>query len=184
MKIFQNIMTLIYLLMGIIVLMIAEYLATSDAWFIPYLVFAVIMLYGSMNLVVVARAEAERNKMKNYIHGASAIFIAVIVLITSFVSDNTIYISCVVWAVWSIFKEGHTFQNEIFGKIMNKTMLILNIVLSVAVCIFSALMIIDPLKHIHTHVVLLGIEWILEAVNAFVFAITKKKMNVREQGKK
>jgi len=169
--------------MGLTVLIVAELIAANDALFIPYLVFAVITLYGSMNIIAVAKDTSGKRLAKNYIHGFCAIFLALIVLIMALVGDNTVYIACVVWAVWSILKEGHTLQNEMFGKVKNKAVLILNIVLSVAVCVFSAFMIIDPLNHIHAHIVLLGVGWIIEAVNALVFAITEKQLSESEKDK-
>lgn len=71
---------------------------------------------------------------------------------------------CLVWAVWSILREGKELS-EALHHIIQKRVGIINFIESVIIIIFSFTMIMNPGEHhAHIHVIILGIELILEVL--------------------
>lgn len=86
---------------------------------------------------------------------------------------------CVIWGVWSVIRESREMTHALDRLAYKKSGLI-NTIESVVVIVMSALMILEPGEHhAHVHIVLLGIELILEILfplsNEFFDRYAEKK---------
>lgn len=114
----------------------------------------------------------------------SIILILLSVIMMIFGSKN-FTTGCIIWAVWSICREGLELEEIYkFRKIRFTT--IVSAVESLAVIVLSVMMIANPTEHhAMTHTFFLGIELILHgiipSVNEYVFEKKSKKNDVDKQ---
>ena len=99
-----------------------------------------------------------RKKYADMAAGLIEIMLAVLLFI---VHDNILSI-CVIWGVWSVIREGREMTHAI-AHFRKQRLALLNIAESVVVIVLSCMMILEPgHHHAHIHVILLGIELLLE----------------------
>ena len=154
MKIWFIIKAILYLTGGVAILVMNETALSG----VGYVVGTVILAYG-VDLIVLSLIR------KKYV-GENAIFCGALVhlfvgVIMFIVRDDIVKV-CLVWAVWSILRESKELTEAVHRMIHRKYGLI-NAVESVAIIVLSFLMVLEPnIHHAHLHVIILGIELILE----------------------
>ena len=88
----------------------------------------------------------------------------VLLAVVLFIVVNNLTTVCLVWAVWTILREGNEIAESIH-RIMKGKAGFINITESVVVIVFAFMMILEPTEHhAHVHIIILGIELLLEAV--------------------
>ena len=155
MKTYKIIKTIIYLIAGILVLIfnepIMEYLA--------FVVGAAVLAYGLDGII--------KGIIKKELFGENSLLFAlvnILIGIALFLVHDTLISICIIWAVWSILREGVELT-ECLHKIMHKKVGFINMIESIVVIVFSFTMILNPSHHhAHTHVIILGIELMLEVL--------------------
>ena len=143
-----------FILAGIGILVFNEALM---AW-IPWLVAAVMLVYGFTGIEEWKDTPPEERHWLELIEDATLLLMAGLMLVVR----EDFGKCCVIWAVWSILREG-TEVSEVLEKYGDRTVVVVDLVESLIVVALSALLVIDPEEHAHRHVVLLGIELLLEA---------------------
>ena len=127
---------------------------------VGYIVGAVILAYGLEPIVVGASRKKLFKENSALFDGLINILLAATLFI---VSDDIIKI-CLIWAVWSIIREGRELA-ESAHHIREKRPGLTNLIESVVIIVFSFTMILEPGEHhAHVHVIILGIELILEVM--------------------
>ena len=107
-------------------------------------------------------------------YGDFLVFILGLVLLI-FINDETQFESvAVIWGTWVILRE----SKELFEAtetIFKKGYGLFNISESIIVIVYSILLIINPVEHhVHAHIILLGIELILDVL----FPIINKRIEI------
>jgi len=174
MKPLQIIKTVLYVLGGIAVLILNNVIMESE--FVGILVGIVIALYAADVIIL---SVAEKTML-----GENGLFIALshlLLAVVMFVVSNDIVKVCLVWAVWSILREGKELS-ECAHRLYHKKPALISAIESVVIIIFSFTMILEPGEHhAHVHVIILGIELILEVffpiANKFLDDLIEKRKN-------
>ena len=104
------------------------------------------------------------------------IYILLGILLATVLKDK-VYEICIVWAVWSILRETREFK-ELLYSARNHRPFIISTIESIVIIIFSVFLIIDPQEHMHTHIILLSVEFLCQdlfKVIDFIFNKVQKK---------
>ena len=140
--------------------------------FVAFLVGGVVMAYALEELVFLA-------VQKKVADMAEAVIQIVLAVLLFLVSDDIVKV-CIIWGVWSIIREGREMTHAL-AHVKKQRLALINIAESVVVTVLSAFMVLEPgLHHAHTHVILLGIELILE----IGFPLLEKVIELYTQRKK
>ena len=127
-----------------------------------FLLGSVVTIMSINSLIAILK---EKDIKENSFNIAKEVLLINLGIITLFLYKETYLISvCVIWAIWSIIREEweviealHTFKS--------KVIIILNIIESLALFIVAVLLIFNPNEHhLHIHIILLGIELVLEVL--------------------
>lgn len=88
--------------------------------------------------------------------------IQIVLAVLLFLAHDDIVKVCIIWGVWSIIHEGRELTRAL-ANVKTHRLAVVDIAESVVVTVLSATMILEPSRHhAHVHVILLGIELILE----------------------
>ena len=174
MKIFKYTKLVLYVIGAILLFIFREFFVANLRWFIGGLM----MMYGSLAILEIAL-----EKVKPIYDGHGFLFnlieailgLVILLLIKEYATV------CVIWAVWSIFRESIELR-EILAKKLHTILAIISFLESIAVIVLSVLLMMEPGEHhalIHSY--LLCIELVLTAsipiLNSFIF---KEKENKDE----
>ena len=152
--------TVLYLIAGIGVLVFNESIMADEATHVGLLVGAVVLLYA-LDIIVLG---IEKRTLFEEEGGLFTALTNLLLAIILFIVTKDIISVCLVWAVWSILREGKELT-ECFIRLRHGRPALVSAIESVVVIIFSFTMILTPGEHhAHVHVILLGIELILEVV--------------------
>lgn len=170
MKIYKYIKLGLFIILGILVLVFNKAIMQKDGEYINILVGSIMLLYGLDAIILILITKEYKKEQIKFLNGFINILLAVIMI---FFLENKPYefvTGCVIWSLWSIMREGE----EIFEKVVEefkKTPVtsFINFAESVVVIVFSVGLILNPGEHhAHLHVILLGIELILEVVWVYI----------------
>ena len=162
MKPFGIIKTILYLIGGIAVLALNETIMEQH-YYVGIVVGIVILSYAIDVMII---GVISRNILTRV--GIYTVITHVLLAVVLFIVRDTLVTVCLVWAVWTILREGNEISEGIH-RIMNKKSGFINILESVVIIMFSFAMILEPTEHhAHVHIIILGIELILEALFPFI----------------
>ena len=143
-------------------------------WFVPerillpyvaYLVGGTMLLFGLdsfAHLLLAADARGLRSKI------LEVIILFVIGIVIMIAGHDDLVVACVIWGVWAIEREGMEIAEKVFGA-QNPVVALVNFAESVVLIVLSVSMILHPtLHHAHVHVLILGIEYLLEILFPFL----------------
>ena len=131
---------------------------------------AVIALYGVEGILYPILTKQAKKLRISIMTGVINLFLAFIMIFFLENHPDELHVTCILWSVWSIMRE----SEEIFEKCFDHwkkhpiTSLI-NLAESIVVIVFSLLLIIaknedELLEHTFAHVILLGVELIIEVI--------------------
>jgi len=156
--------TLFYLIGGILILVLNEKI---DNYI--YLIVGIDILLVS--LLELMKEIVDRGYKESHNHMGTAIFtIAVGVLILTKFHENVYKVS-VMWAVATVVNSTMEINEGLHEIHERKAFSIINLAFALAEIIFSILLLIEPeenAEHFLTHIYLLGVGFILEAVEALI----------------
>ena len=135
---------------------------------------AVIAFYGIEGILYPILTKQVKKERIMLMSGIINLFVAGIMIFLLENHPDELHVTCILWSLWSIMRE----SEEIFEKCFDHwkkhpiTSLI-NLVESIVVIVFSILLIIarnqeELLEHTFAHVVLLGVELIIEVLWEYV----------------
>jgi hypothetical protein len=135
---------------------------------------SVIALYGVEDIlypIITNQAKKERIRIMS---GVINLFLAGIMIFLLENHPDELHVTCILWSVWSIMRE----SEEIFDKCFDHwkqhpVTSFINLAESIVVIVFSLLLIIakdeeELLEHTFAHVILLGVELIIEVIWEYV----------------
>ena len=131
---------------------------------------SVIALYGVEGILYPILTKQVKKERVMLMTGVINLFLAAIMIFLLENHPDELHVVCILWSVWSIMRE----SEEIFEKCFDHwkqhpiTSLI-NFAESIVVIVFSLLLIIaknkeELLEHTYAHVILLGVELIIEVI--------------------
>lgn len=159
MKTYQYIKFFIFLTLGTLILIFNETLIG----YIPYLVGSIMLLYGIEDSIVKLCLKEISEDIGKAIDNLLIIMLGIILF---FLTDPSKFsIVCIIWSTWSILREEWEIKEKAIEKSNSLVLSIVNIIESIVVIVFSVMLIFSPTEHhAHFHIILLGIELILEVV--------------------
>ena len=173
-KIYKLTKLIVFVLAGIAILVLNKQIMSNEGAIINGLVGAIIAVYGLEGVIlpiVTKKMKQERIEMLN---GGVNILIAIIMI---FLLENHPYelrTVCILWSLWSIMREGvEIFDKGVIGIRNHPVTSIINFAESIIVIVFSVMLICakdahELEHHAHAHVILLGIELIIEVIWVYV----------------
>ena len=172
-KIYKMTKLILFVLMGIAILVLNEKIMEhSDI--LNYLVGGIIAIYGLEGVILPITTKKIKSERIEMFGGGVNVLIAIIMIFLIDKNPEELRILCVLWSLWSIMREGEEIFDKGFEGIRNHPITsAINIVESIVVIVFSVELIIahndhELMHHAHAHVILLGIELIIEVIWVYV----------------
>ena len=135
---------------------------------------AVIAFYGIEGILHPILTKQVKKERVSLMSGIINLFVAGIMIFLLENHPDELHVTCILWSLWSIMRE----SEEIFEKCFDHwkkhpVTSLINLVESIVVIVFSILLIIardqeELLEHTFAHVVLLGVELIIEVLWEYV----------------
>ena len=173
-KKYQIIKTTLFIIIGILVLVFANTL-TNNAYL---LVGGLMLMYGIEDLTV----EIITKKFTKDVPKVANNFLIILLGVVSlFLGPEQHFKSlCIIWATWAILREAWEVE-EVVLHLKNKVIAIISTIESLAVIVICVFFIFEPtIEHVHIHVILLGIELILEVLFPLLNDILGSKKEEKE----
>ena len=161
---------IIFATMGVLVLVFNKAIMSNEGALINGVVGAVIAIYGLEGVILPLVRKQWKEKQVAILNGAINILIAVVMIFLLENHPHELRAVCVIWAIWSIMREGEEIVEKGFEGIKEHPITsIVNFAESIVVVVFSVMLICakdshELQHHAHAHVILLGIELIIEVV--------------------
>lgn len=173
MKIWRIIKTVLYSVAGLLILVFNEPIMPA----VGTLVGSVVIFYGIDITILSILKGRFFGENSLFFGGLVQLLMGVIIIIVR----GDIVKVCLVWAVWSILREGKELSESLHA-ILAKRRGFINFAESVTIIVFSFMMIMEPTEHhAHFHVIILGIELILEVffpiANDFIDRLSGRKID-------
>lgn len=172
MKYFERIKAVLYLLAAVLIFIFPHQIMPG----VGYLVGGVILAYSVDEIV-------EMLHEKKYAHLAGAV-IQIVIAVLMFLTAKDVERICVIWGVWSIIRESRELTEALL-HIKVRRMAVVDIAESVIVLVLSAFLVMEPGEHhAFVHLIVLGIELILEILFPLLEQLLQKRFPIRkEEGK-
>lgn len=143
---------------------------------VPFIVGATMLLFGVDTILTVI---VYKKKLNGHTKLFESIALFIMGIVVMFVGRNSLTIACVIWGVWSIQRECREIAEKVFDS-KNKVVASLNLLESIVIICFSVILIFSPADHhAYLHLLILGIELILEVafplVDKTIYELSNKK---------
>lgn len=161
---------IVYVVLGILVLMFNQTIMSNEGAIINGVVGSVIALYGIEGIILPIATKQVKKERIEMLNGGVNLLIAIIMIFLLEGNAAELRIVCVMWSLWSIMREGEEIVEKGFVGIKKHPIVsAINFAESIVVIIFSIMLICaknpeELLEHAHVHVILLGIELIIEVM--------------------
>lgn len=172
MKKFKLIKTFVLIALGILVICFHDVFLKNGGEYLNILI-GITMILFAINAILEGLIFGKKNiwvkqalvSLINLIFGIVTIFVPKVCI-------NPLLLTCILWGVWSILNELQEIIVKIASHIKTAPLIsIVNLVESIAVIVFSILLIVEANLHAAlVHVIILGIELILEPIWNYLFA--------------
>ena len=188
-KVYQPLKFLLFLVAGILVLVFNKAIMNNDGAILNGLVGTVIAVYGIEGIVLPIITHQVKQRSIQMLSGGINILIAVVMIFLLEGNVDELRIVCVLWSIWSIMREGEEIVEKGFSGIKKHPVVsFVNFAESIAVIIFSVMLIAAEdhhalLHHAHAHVILLGIELIIEVLWVYAAELETKALIKFKRGK-
>ena len=173
-KIYKITKFLLFVVMGVLVLVFNKSIMSNEGAILNGLVGSIMAIYGLEGVILPIATKKVKQERVEMLNGSINILLAVVMIFLLENNPSELRIVCVLWSVWSIMREGvEIFDKGIVGVKNHPITSAINFAESIVVIIFSVELICakefhELVHHAHTHVILLGIELIIEV--AWVYA--------------
>ncbi|MBP5342726.1 hypothetical protein J6Y73_02230 [bacterium] len=159
MKIYKPLKFAFYLLLGVLVLIFNEPLLE----YVPYLVGSVMLLYGIEDSILKLALKEFKEEIGKSLDNLLIIMLGIILFFLN--KPEQFAVVCIIWSTWSILREEWEIKEKAIENSKSLIISIVNVIESIVVIIFSVMLIFNPTEHhAHAHIILLGIELILEVL--------------------
>ena len=160
----------LFVVLGVLVLVFNKAIMSNDGAILNGLVGAIIAIYGLEGVflpIFTKKIKVEKIEMLN---GGVNILISIIMIFLLEGHPYELRTVCILWSLWSIMREGVEIFDKGFIGIRNHPVTsAINFAESIIVIVFSIMLICakdehELMHHAHAHVILLGIELIIEVI--------------------
>lgn len=169
-KIYKLIKLIVLVTAGVLILVFNKDIMGNNGAIINGVVGSVIAFYGLEGIILpLATKQTKREKIEIF-GGVVNVLIAVTMIFLVEGNVDELRIVCVLWSVWSIIREGEEiFDKGFAGFKKHPVTSLINFAESIVVIVFSIELICAKdfehlMHHAHVHVILLGIELIIEVL--------------------
>lgn len=142
---------LVYIITGIAIIIFSKQIVN----YLPYVV-GLIMILVNIEAIIVDAIE------KDYEHFGYKLGIIVLGIVIMTAAFDDFEAICIIWATISIINGGRSLIKSIIDIKKAKVINIIGVLLALLSIVLSIFLIIDPLEHVTSHIVLLGLEIILD----------------------
>lgn len=147
---------IIYIITGLLIIIFFQQILEI----LPYVV-GTIMILVNIEAIIVDILE------KDYSHIGYKFGIIILgILILTAVNDDFEAI-CIIWATISIINGGKSLIKSIL-EVKESKIVIVDLILAITSIVLSIFLIIDPLEHVSIHILLLGVEIILDGLRVIL----------------
>ncbi|MBP5153480.1 MAG: hypothetical protein ILP12_00520 [Lachnospiraceae bacterium] len=161
-------MDAVFVLAGILVLVFHEAMMGGIAWMVG----GVMLLYAVNGVL---RWLARKDPAKRFLELMDMLILVVLAVVVFAVHSDFTRV-CVIWAIWSILREGYEVA-DVLERYRQRAVRIVDYAESAVVVVLSVMLVLSPAEHAHAHVILLGIELILEVVFPLTDRLIFRKQN-------
>ena len=178
---------ILFIAMGVLVLIFNEAIMKNEGALINGIVGCIIAIYGLEGVILPIATKKWREEKLDILNGAINILIAVIMIFLLENNPHELRIVCVIWSIWSIMREGEEIVEKGFEGIKEHPITsAINFAESVIVIVFSVMLICakdahELEHHAHAHVILLGIELIIEVLWVYAGDLESKCLHKLKQ---
>ncbi len=175
MKLYKKIRAALFVLLGLLTFLFNKAIEEK----INYVIGAVMILYGIDILledILESKLSLHHTRLSEYL------VLFILGIITIILGKDNLDLTCIIWAIWSIDRETIEISHKVLHNTDHLVSCIVNGIESIVVIILSALLITNPHHHCHLHVLLLGIELILEVTWPYI-NILEDKINALKVNK-
>ena len=173
-KVYKIVKFALFAIAGILIIVFNKAIMSNDGAILNGLVGSIIAVYGLEGVILpiaTKKIKAEKIEMLN---GGVNIIIAIIMIFLLEGHPYELRTLCILWSLWSIMREGVEIFDKGFLGIRNHPVTsVINFAESIIVIVFSIMLICakdehELMHHAHAHVILLGIELIIEVIWVYV----------------
>ena len=172
-KIWKYLRTCLFLTASILIFIFANSFVKNNGKNINLYVGLVMLFFGLESIVIVlAKKEAKKEQVK-LLNGLINVLLGIIMIF--FVEGNALElrIGCSIWSIWSITREAEDICENVLEEIKKHPITsLINFAESIVVVVFSVGLLIcaenEIVEEALKHVYLLGVEFLIEAINPFV----------------
>jgi uncharacterized membrane protein HdeD (DUF308 family) len=166
-KILRITRIIVYYIVGIFIIL-GSYLFQDIIKDNLNLLVGVSLFYDSTAALISSIKRKAYNQEENHIgtHGLNIIFSILIIISKYIFGDNTFYIICTLWGISAIIN-GSVRLNITIHEIAHKKFKLIECIETIESIIeiaLSVFLILDPIEHLHSHVLLLGLSSLLVAI--------------------
>lgn len=164
-KIYKFIKLPIFIIGGILLFIFSETFLENECKLLPFLVGGIICFYGIEGIILTLVEGEVKEELTRFMNQLITLLLGIIVLFLVRESEHMIEIVSVLWSVWAIMRESEEINEKVLPNLDCIETAVINCAESIVVIVFSVMLIINPGKHhIHSHIILLGVELILEVI--------------------
>ncbi len=163
--------TIIYFLIGLLTIIFHSYIIEKE---LVYLVVGVTTLVLAIEGLLYDIIYKQFKTTHNHI-GTELFKIALAIVMIVVFKENLVLI-CVCWAILVALNSTKTLNKSI-GHMSKKEPFVFSMIFSIVQLVLAILLIIDPEEHASMHVVLLGVEFIVEAIEFVVNSFYRTKLH-------
>lgn len=145
----------LYLAAGAAILILND--ALTD--YIAIMVGSVMFLYAAEGIAVRLLTRQASRHILGFIDEIVLLLLAVLLLLVRSDLEKV----CVIWAIWAILREGEEIA-MVLKKYRKRSVWIISLIESLILIGLSFFLVLSPAEHVHAHIIVLGIEMILEVV--------------------
>ena len=142
---------LVYIITGIAIIIFSKQIVN----YLRYVV-GLIMILVNIEAIIVDAIE------KDYEHFGYKLGIIVLGIVIMTAAFDDFEAICIIWATISIINGGRSLIKSIIDIKKAKVINIIGVLLALLSIVLSIFLIVDPLEHVTSHIVLLGLEIILD----------------------
>ena len=142
---------IVYIITGILIIIFSKQIVN----YLPYVVGSIMILVNVEAIIV----DAIEKDYEHFGYKLGIIVLGIVIMSAAFDDFEAI---CIIWATISIINGGRSLIKSIIDIKKSKVINIIGLLLSLLSIVLSIFLIIDPLEHVGSHIILLGLEIILD----------------------
>ena len=182
-SIYKLLKFILFVVAGILVLVFNKALMNDEGAILNGVVGTVIAVYGLEGVILPIATKKIKEEKLQILNGGINILVAVIMIFLLEGHPHELRVVCVIWSLWSILREGQEIVEKGFEDLKEHPIVsAMNFAESIVVIVFSVMLICaksehELMHHAHAHVVLLGIELIIEVLWVYAAELEARLFN-------